>query len=101
MQLSKEEELALKEGREITAMSEMKGWQEYLEPWLKAKRDQSFPDPSQFDSEEKFAYAAKTASVFKKVVAEILLYVENQKSIFNELTEKKKSQQKDKFEIGG
>lgn len=38
---------------------------------------------------EKFTYQALTASVFKKVIAEILGYVEGQKNAYNKLHAKK------------
>ncbi len=38
--------------------------------------NQSFPDPSKFTKEEEFLYAAKTASIFKKVIAELLSWVD-------------------------
>jgi hypothetical protein len=49
-----------------------------LKPYLEAKRDQSFPDPSAFKEEKDFLYAAKVASVFKKVCAEIIGYIEGE-----------------------
>lgn len=47
-----------------------------LKPYLEDRRSKSFPDPTEFKSEEEFSYAAKTASVFKKVVQELLHYLE-------------------------
>lgn len=40
------------------------------------KLNQSFPDPAQFKKEEEFVYAAKVTAVFKKVVAELLGWVD-------------------------
>jgi hypothetical protein len=82
-------------------MSQQEGWEQVLKPWLIAKRDQSFPDPSQFKRDEEFNYAAKVASVFKKVVAEILVYVEQQKEVLDFLNKKKfNKNNKDPFKIG-
>lgn len=59
-----------------------------LKPFLQEKLNQSFPDPSQFTKEEEFTYAAKTASVFKKVVAEILMWVEGHEANAEHLQKK-------------
>lgn len=59
-------------------MSKVQGWKQHFQPWLEDKRNASFPDPAHFTSEADFTYAAKVASVFKKVVTEILQEVENQ-----------------------
>jgi len=74
--LSEQEKKVLQEGELLLQLKNSRGWQEGLKPLLEAKRDQSFPDPSKFKTEDKFLYAAKVASVFKKVVAEIIGYVE-------------------------
>lgn len=100
MELSQPEQLALKQAKVLVELSQQAGWREYLQPWLVAKRDQSFPDPSQFKSKEEWDYAAMVASVFKKVVAEILQFMEQQTQIIKDLTAKKK-RTKDKFSIGG
>lgn len=97
--LTPQQDSQFKEAQAIRELAETPGWVEYLEPWLKAKRDQSFPDPSQFKSEEEFGYAAKTASVFKKVIAEILIYIESQKDAFEKLNTKQK-QDHDPFAVG-
>lgn len=52
------------------------GYQEVFRPFLEAKMRESFPDPSKFTSEKEFLYAAMTASVFKKVIAELLGWVD-------------------------
>lgn len=64
------------------------------------KLNQSFPDPLHFKSEEEFNYAAKTASIFKKVVAEILQMFEMKKQEVEALEAKRKGAT-DPFEIGG
>lgn len=85
-------------------MSETEGFNLVFKPFLVAKRDQSFPDPAQFtgqpDPKEAFLYAATVASVFKKVCAEILMWIEAQKDQAKQLEEKKKGKVKDNFEIG-
>lgn len=62
------------------------------------KLNQAFPDPSKFNKEEEFVYAAKVTSVFKKVVAEILQWVEIMEKEAERL-EKKKTET-DAFGIG-
>jgi hypothetical protein len=46
-------------------------------------------------------YAALTASVFKKVIVEILQYVEQEKSTFKSLSDKSKDKSVNKYKIGG
>ena len=58
-------------------MSQTKGWQ-LIKGLLEAKRDQTFPDPQTFTDESAFIYAAKVVSIYKKVVSEILIEIENQ-----------------------
>jgi len=65
------------------------------------KLNQSFPDPSKFTKEEEFIYAAKTASVFKKVIAELLQWVEGHIEMAKHLQAKEKGELKEKFQIGG
>jgi len=65
------------------------------------KLNQSFPDPSKFTKEEEFIYAAKVTSVFKKVVSEILSWVEAKVEEAKYLEAKEKSKIVDKFNIGG
>lgn len=81
-------------------MAETQGYQEVFKPFLIAKRDQSFPDPSQFTKEEEFVYAAKVSSVFKKVCAEILLWIDSAITEAQTLEAKRKGVTKDSFEIG-
>jgi hypothetical protein len=80
-------------------MSQGKGWAQVVKPFLTDKLNQSFPDPSKFLKEEEFVYAAKTSSVFKKVIAELLTWVEAQVAQAQFLKEKKKGL-KDNFKIG-
>ena len=97
--LTKEELQALKECNLVAAMSNQEGWQTVFRPYLVDKLNQAFPDPSQFSKEEDFVYAAKVCSVFKKVVAEILGWVDQQIEMARKLEEKKKGV-KDPFRIG-
>lgn len=63
--------------------------------------NQSFPDPTRFTKEEEFVYAAKTASVFKKVVAELMGWIDGQIETARTLEQKEKGEVKDTFGIGG
>lgn len=65
------------------------------------KLNQSFPDPSQFKSDEEFSYAAKVTSVYKKVIAELLSWVENKEDEMKHLLEKERGEAEDNFRIGG
>lgn len=65
------------------------------------KLNQSFPDPSQFTKEEEFTYAAKTASVFKKVCAELLSIEDIKVKEVEALKKKEKGEvEQDNFNIG-
>lgn len=103
--LTPEEQQALVESQWIEEMANSQGWEKVFKPFLIAKRDQSFPDPVAFttspDPKEAFLYAAMTASVFKKVCGEILLWVEQQKEQVKALEEKKKGKGTDPFELTG
>ncbi len=72
-----------------------------LKPYLEAKRDQSFPDPSKFKNEDEFLYAAKVTSVFTKTVAEILLWIEEKEQAIAFYEAKKEGKENNKFDIGG
>ncbi|HEX9504122.1 MAG TPA: hypothetical protein VF974_07475 [Patescibacteria group bacterium] len=98
--LTSDEEQALTESQWITEMANSQGYEKVFKPFLIAKRDQSFPDPVSFTKDEEFVYAAKVASVFKKVCAEILLWVEQQKEQSLALEAKKKGKGVDPFNIG-
>ena len=99
MQLTQADKAQLRQATSIKELSEHPGWVEYLKPLLEAKLNQSFPDPSQFTSEKDFTYAALTASVFKKVIAEVMMYFEANKDAFNKLNTKK-FKQHNAFDIG-
>lgn len=71
-----------------------------MRPFLEEKLNQSFPDPSQFTSDEDFLYAAKTSAVFKKVIAEILQWVEANGNQAQFLEKKSKGELENKFSIG-
>mgnify|MGYP001578730662 FL=1 len=71
-----------------------------LRPWLEERRAKSFPDPTDFKSTKEFTYAAITASVFKKVIQELLHYLEVEvPDRVKALEEKKKGKVKN-FAIG-
>ena len=65
-----------------------------------AKLLESFPDPAKFSKEEEFIYAAKISSVFKKVVGEILQWVEGNVEQAQYLEKKKNGEITDPFSIG-
>lgn len=81
-------------------MAETPGFKQLLKPWLEDRLNQSFPDPIAFTSDEDYLYAAKTASIFKKVVAEILMWIEGNVEQAKSLEEKKKNGVKKEFNIG-
>ena len=60
--------------------------------------NQTFPDPSQFKEEKEFNYAAITASLFKKVIAELLGWINAQDNVIADLTKKQKGE--NQFNIG-
>ena len=76
-----------------------------VRPFLVEKLNQSFPDPAHFtqatDPKEAFFYAAMTSSVFKKVIAELLGWVEQHQDNAEYLTKKEKGEVTDSFEVGG
>ena len=65
------------------------------------KLNQSFPDPAKFTKEDEFLYAAKVTSVFKKVIAELLDWVNAKIEEAKALEKKEKGEVTDLFEIGG
>lgn len=77
-----------------------KGYSEVLKPFLTDKLNQSFPDPSKFTKEEEFLYAAKMASVFKKVIAELLMWVESKQAEQVHYEKKMRGELISKFSIG-
>ena len=98
--LTKEEQQALKEARLVWKMSETEGFKEICRPWLETRLNQSFPDPSKFKDEREFFYAAAMASTFKKVIAEILMWIDAKKDEALFLSRKEKGENKDNFNIG-
>ena len=67
---------------------------------MQVKLRESFPDPSAFKTVEEFTYAALAASAFKKVTAEILMFVEQMDSQTKSLQKKKRGKLENKFKIG-
>lgn len=59
-----------------------------MRPLLVDKLNQSYPDPSHFKKEEEFVYAAKTASVLKKVISELIVEIESYKAQAEKLRRK-------------
>src|SRR3990167_8684629 len=74
--LTQEEKEVLKEDKLLVDLTKQEGWVKVLKPYLEAKQSKSYPDPTEFKSEKEFLYAASTASLFKKVIAELLHYME-------------------------
>lgn len=72
-----------------------------LRPYLEGLRDRSFPDPVDFKTDEEYLYAAKTTSVFTKVIAELLSWIETHEQEATRLKAKQDSDQEDSFAIGG
>jgi LPS O-antigen subunit length determinant protein (WzzB/FepE family) len=85
----------------VWSLAEHRGWKQVVLPFLVNKLNQSFPDPSEFKKEDEFTYAAKTASVFKKVIAELLQWVDNKVEEAKFYEKKEKGEIKDTFNIGG
>jgi len=101
MKLDKQEKDLLAQASAIRELAGMPGWENYLRPWLEAKRDESFPDPLSTPDKEKFYHKAVVASALKKATAEIIVFVESQKEAFDTLSKKKNNKSKvNKFEIG-
>jgi hypothetical protein len=82
-------------------MAESQGFKVWFRPFLEAKLNQAFPDPSQFKKEEEFTYAAKTTSIFKKVIAELLQWVDGNIEQAKYLEKKQKGEIKDHFDLEG
>lgn len=59
------------------------------------KLNQSFPDPSQFKDKEEWDYAAMVASVWKKVGAELLGWIDGQIAQAKFLQKKEKGEVKE------
>lgn len=74
--LSVQEQEQLRVDKLLLGLTEQQGYREVLRPWLEEKRSKSYPDPTQFKNTKEFLYAATVASLFKKVVAELLHYLE-------------------------
>lgn len=72
-----------------------------VRPHLTERLNQSFPDPSHFKEEREFFYAAAMASTFKKVIAELISYVDGQVEQAKFLEDKKQGKLKNSFKIGG
>ena len=82
-------------------MANSEGYLKVLKPYLLDKLNQSFPDPASFTKEEEFVYAAKVSSVFKKVVAELISWIDNKGAEADHLIKKGKCELTNNFQIGG
>lgn len=87
--LNKTEQQVIKIAADVVEMKNSKGFKEVFEPWLLSKLRESFPDPTQFKSDEEFIYAAKYASIYKKVIGEVLAFMTQHEENFQTLTQKK------------
>ena len=81
-------------------MSDSKGWLEVIKPHLLDQLNQAFPDPSSFTNDGDFTYAAKVTSVYKKVIAELLGWVDQEITMAKTLRLKEKANVPDPFAIG-
>lgn len=102
--LTEQEQQALRESQMVWELSEHKAWVEVFRPYLLDKLNQSFPDPTKItgiNRDEQFLYEAKVAAIFKKVVAEILQFVEGHVQQAKFLERKEKGQETDPFQLGG
>jgi hypothetical protein len=100
VKLNQEESLAQSKAEQVQECLASKGWQEVLLPFLQAKRDQSFPDPANFIKDEEFNYAAKTTSIYKKVIQELLIEIDKYKQAATYLQAKQNGELSDPFGIG-
>lgn len=98
--LNKLEQEQLSQDKLLLELVNQEGYQKVLKPWLEERRSKSYPDPTDFKSEKEFLHAAITASLFKKVIAELLHYLEVEvPDRIKALEAKKKDEVKD-FGIG-
>ena len=74
--LTKEERETLGEGKLLLGLTAQRGWTEVLKPYLEDRRTKSFPDPVDFKTQKEFTHAALSSSAFKKVIQELLHYLE-------------------------
>lgn len=96
MELNEQEKAAYEQAAKVILMADTEGWKDVLAPFLTQKMNQAFPDPAQFtnatDPKEAFFYAALNASIFKKVVAELLGFVEQKRYEIDQLNKKQKGE---------
>ena len=98
--LSKEEQLALKQARLVVNLLESEGWNQVVRPFLMDKINQSFPDLAHFKDEREFLYASMAASAFKKVGTEFINWLESNRDVVKHLRKKEKGEIVDNFQIG-
>ena len=91
----------LNQAREVWEMAESQGFKVWFRPFLESKLNQAFPDPSQFKGDEEYLYAAKTTSIFKKVVVEMLQWIDGNIEAAKQLDKKSKGEIKDNFDLEG
>ena len=98
--LTKTEKELLAQLKAIASLVGSQAYQQGLKPWLEDRRSKSYPDPQQFKNEKEFTYAATVASVQKKVIAEILKYIEDEAPTEVKRLSEKKTGKQPNFEIG-
>ena len=98
--LNKQEQEQLRQDKLLLALMEQEGYQTVLKPWLEDRRSKSYPDPTEFKDEKGFLHAAITASLFKKVIAELLHYLEVEVPDRVKALETKKKGEVSNFAIG-
>ena len=75
-------------------------YQSVLKPYLEERRSKSYPDPTEIKDKEEFYHAAVNASMFKKVIAELLHYLEIEVPDRIKSLEAKKKGESKTFAIG-
>jgi hypothetical protein len=74
--LTQQEELARKQGNLLKELTECKGWQEVLRPWLEDKIQHSWVDPRQVQSDQELAFRYKTAWAWADAANGILQFID-------------------------
>ena len=99
--LNQQEQLQLSQDKLLLELLEQRGFKEVLRPYLEAKRSLSYPDPTEFKDEKEFLYASIVSSLFKKVISELLHYLEDEVPARVLALEAKDRGEDKTFNIGG
>lgn len=89
MEFNKLEQKAFEDAASVVEMLKTDGFEKVIQPWLIAKKQESFPDPTNFNNDEEYLYAAKYASIYKKVIGEIIGQLQSYNNTFETLSQKK------------